>query len=556
MNDACSDLCKNTMNRLLFVTAALTLLVSCSSESGSAEKVVLKAPSDVVAAQSSKSSVKLTWKDNSDGETGFSVFMTQDKADVSDRVGFTVENATSYSVTKGLADGESYYFGVRADGAGSKENSEIVWSDLFTLVDPDRPQVILQETVKSLPASVVLKYSFANLDKTSNPSCGICWNLEGNPTIEDMHQDGPVLALTSTGEMQAISNVLLDYGKEYTFRAYLKSGKSIWYSNPVKGSLGKEPEAITFNWTRVSTPTISPDIEVYTTSDNLNGRVFNAWYAIADVTKGNVEFRVCVPDKLTTVDKQYNDNQPDCQLLVNAAYFYGNYNIGVSVVNGVMHGNINPLQGSLDKKNEPEEYETYYEATRGIFGTDESGKPKSCWVGTNGQNYFYDRPLPSIKGESKYAKVSTSMPAKNISWSPKYAVTGGPVLLYDGKCPFDFELTDKGEQYYYDNFEIIPYDLYGPGIVPDRTAAGMTADGKIIIFVCDGRIKTSRGALITELAMIMKGLGCVSAVNFDGGGSTTMICEGKRLNSEISNWAGDKTENRAVKSTMGFFTKR
>lgn len=127
---------------------------------------------------------------------------------------------------------------------------------------------------------------------------------------------------------------------------------------------------------------------------------------------------------------------------------------------------------------------------------------------------------------------------------------------YDGKCPFDFELTDKGEQYYYDNFEIIPYDLYGPGIVPDRTAVGMTADGKIIIFVCDGRIKTSRGALITELAMIMKGLGCVSAVNFDGGGSTTMICEGKRLNSEISNWAGDKTENRAVKSTMGFFTKR
>ena len=124
MNDACSDLCKNTMNRLLFVTAALTLLVSCSSESGSAEKVVLKAPSDVVAAQSSKSSVELTWKDNSDGETGFSVFMTQDKAAVSDRVGFTVENATSYSVTKGLADGESYYFGVRADGAGSKENSE------------------------------------------------------------------------------------------------------------------------------------------------------------------------------------------------------------------------------------------------------------------------------------------------------------------------------------------------------------------------------------------------------------------------------------------------
>lgn len=556
MNDACSVFLNNMMRKIIFVTAALTAVISCSGGNGSADSTILDAPSEVVAAQSSKSSVRLSWKDNSEGESGFSIFVTQDKANVPARSGFTVENATEYSIAKGLEDGESYYFGVRADGSGSKLDSDIVWSDMFTMTDPDRPQVILQDALKSLPASVVLRYSFANLDKASDPSCGICWNLEGNPTIDDMHQDGPVLSKDSKGEVQAISNVLLDYGKEYCFRAYLKSGSSIWYSNVVKGALGKEPEAIKFNWERVSTPTLPSDIEVYTTAEKLNGRVFNAWYAIADIAKGNVEFRVCLPDQLTTVDKQYNDNQPDCLLLTNAAYFYGNNNIGVSVVNGAMQGYINPLQGSLDKKNEPEEYATYYEATRGMFGTDESGTPKSCWVGTNVKNYFYDRPLPSIKGETKYSKVSTSMPSKNISWSPKYAVTGGPVLLYDGKCPFDFELTEKGEQYYYDNFEIIPYDLYGPGVLPDRTAVGMTDDGKIIIFVCDGRIKTSQGALLTELAMIMKGLGCVSAVNFDGGGSTTMICEGKRLNSEISNWDGDKTENRAVKSTMGFFKRK
>ena len=538
------------------MAAALTAVISCGGENGSADKSVLAAPSDITVVQSSKSSVKISWKDNSDGESGFSVFMTGDKAVSGERAGFTVENATSCSISRGLEDGQSYWFGVRADGAGSKESSDIVWSELFTVVDPDRPQIVLQESPESLPASVVVRYSFVNLDKTSSPSCGVCWNLGGQPDVEDMHQDGPILSRDSSGEVQAISNVLLDYGKEYSFRAYLKSGNDIWYSNEVKGSLGKEPEPIKFNWERVSTPTLPDDIEVYTTADELNGRVFNAWYAIADVSKGNVEFRVCLPDKLTTVDRQYEDNSPDCLLLTNAAYFYGNYNIGVSVVGGTMQGNINPLQGSLDKKNEPEEYETYYEATRGIFGTDASGSAKSCWVGTNGQNFFYDRPLPSIKGETKYSKVSTTMPAKNISWSPRYAVTGGPVLLYDGKCPFDFEQTDKGGQYYYDNFEIIPYDLYGPGVLPDRTAAGVTEDGKIIIFVCDGRIRTSQGALLTELAMIMKGLGCVSAVNFDGGGSTTMICEGKRLNSEISNWAGDKTENRAVKSTMGFFKRR
>ncbi len=544
------------MKRTLIISAIVIAVVSCASKSEPEKNVALESPSEISVTQLTKSSAKISWKDNSDGETGFSIFLTQDKSNVSERIGFTIENATSYNVSKGLEDEESYYLGVRADGSGKVKSSDIVWSDRFTMTDPDKPKVVLQDSPLSLPASVVVKYSFDNLDKTDNPSCGVCWNTSGSPTVADVHQDGPILSKDSKGEMQGISNVLLDYGKEYYFRAYLKSSGKIYYSNEVKGALGEEPKPITFNWTRVSTPTLPSDIEVYTTSDQLNGRVFNAWYAIADIPAGNVEFRVYVPDNLTTVGQQYEDNQPDCQLLVNAAYFYGNYNIGVSAVNGVISGVINDLQGSLDKSNEPEEYVTYYPATRGIFGTDASGKPKTCWVGSNSGNYFYDRPLPSIKGETKYSKVSASMPTEPISWSPKYAVTGGPVLLYDGKCPFDFTETEKGEQYYYDNFEIIPYDLYGPGVRPDRTAVGQTSDGKIILFVCDGRIKTSLGALLDELAMIMKGLGCTYAVNFDGGGSTTMICEGKRLNSEISNWDGTKTENRKVKSTMGFFKKK
>ncbi len=544
------------MKRTLIISATVIAVVSCASKSEPEKNVALESPSEISVTQLTKSSATISWKDNSDGETGFSIFLTQDKSNVSERIGFTIENATSYNVSKGLEDEESYYLGVRADGSGKVKSSDIVWSDLFTMTDPDKPKVVLQDSPLSLPASVVVKYSFDNLDKTDNPSCGVCWNTSGSPTVADVHQDGPILSKDSKGEMQGISNVLLDYGKEYYFRAYLKSSGKIYYSNEVKGTLGEEPKPITFNWTRVSTPTLPNDIEVYTTSDQLNGRVFNAWYAIADIPAGNVEFRVYVPDNLTTVGQQYEDNQPDCQLLVNAAYFYGNYNIGVSAVNGVISGVINDLQGSLDKSNEPEEYVTYYPATRGIFGTDASGKPKTCWVGSNSGNYFYDRPLPSIKGETKYSKVSASMPTEPISWSPKYAVTGGPVLLYDGKCPFDFTETEKGEQYYYDNFEIIPYDLYGPGVRPDRTAVGQTSDGKIILFVCDGRIKTSLGALLDELAMIMKGLGCTYAVNFDGGGSTTMICEGKRLNSEISNWDGTKTENRKVKSTMGFFKKK
>ena len=76
-----------------------------------------------------------------------------------------------------------------------------------------------------------------------------------------------------------------------------------------------------------------------------------------------------------------------------------------------------------------------------------------------------------------------------------------------------------------------------------------------IIVMCDGRITASKGASILEMGQIMKGLGCVGAVNFDGGGSTAMTLYGKRVNSFLSNTSG-ATENRRVGSVMGFYKKK
>jgi exopolysaccharide biosynthesis protein len=98
------------------------------------------------------------------------------------------------------------------------------------------------------------------------------------------------------------------------------------------------------------------------------------------------------------------------------------------------------------------------------------------------------------------------------------------------------------------NYEVLPYDIYGPSVTPDRTAVGYRADGKVILFICDGRISASDGATLVELAQIMKGLGCVGAVNFDGGGSTGMVVNGQHLNDQTGG-------NRAVVSTIGFFKK-
>ena len=56
-----------------------------------------------------------------------------------------------------------------------------------------------------------------------------------------------------------------------------------------------------------------------------------------------------------------------------------------------------------------------------------------------------------------------------------------------------------------------------------RTAVGITADGKVIFYVIDGRQSGhSYGVQLGTLAKRMAELGCVEAINLDGGGSTSI----------------------------------
>lgn len=66
------------------------------------------------------------------------------------------------------------------------------------------------------------------------------------------------------------------------------------------------------------------------------------------------------------------------------------------------------------------------------------------------------------------------------------------------------------------------YTEFEAGTAP-RTAVGITKDGVIIFYVADGRQKGySNGLSIKNLAQRMSELGCVDAINLDGGGSTAI----------------------------------
>lgn len=68
-----------------------------------------------------------------------------------------------------------------------------------------------------------------------------------------------------------------------------------------------------------------------------------------------------------------------------------------------------------------------------------------------------------------------------------------------------------------------------------RSAIGFNKKNELVIVTIDGREETSVGVTLTQLAYIMKGLGCTYAMNFDGGGSSVMYVNGTITNSPAQN---------------------
>lgn len=114
-------------------------------------------------------------------------------------------------------------------------------------------------------------------------------------------------------------------------------------------------------------------------------------------------------------------------------------------------------------------------------------------------------------------------------------VGAGPLLLEKGKI----NVRTREEN-------IAPDIAFGRA---PRTGAGITADGTVLLMVADGRSQYSAGMTLKEFAQYLKRFGAVSAVNFDGGGSSEMVLDGK-----IMNRPSDGSE-RPVAIGLGIFRK-
>jgi hypothetical protein len=94
-------------------------------------------------------------------------------------------------------------------------------------------------------------------------------------------------------------------------------------------------------------------------------------------------------------------------------------------------------------------------------------------------------------------------------------IGGGPILVRDGN-----PVQQADEQ-----FTLSHLNRPHP-----RTAVGQLGNGRLLLVVADGRSSFSRGLTNWELARQMARLGAVTAMGFDGGGSSTIAFQGKVLN--------------------------
>ena len=87
-----------------------------------------------------------------------------------------------------------------------------------------------------------------------------------------------------------------------------------------------------------------------------------------------------------------------------------------------------------------------------------------------------------------------------------------------------------------------------------RAALGL-APGRLFAVACDGRSRHDAGLTLEELAALMAALGCSTALNLDGGGSTSLVSGGRLRNRPRGDWERPEVGGRPVSTALVFLPR-
>lgn len=142
-------------------------------------------------------------------------------------------------------------------------------------------------------------------------------------------------------------------------------------------------------------------------------------------------------------------------------------------------------------------------------------------------------------------KVAIVKGRNQIGWDKELTAENvmvtGPLLIFEGKA------------------ESLKKASFNDSRHP-RTCACVTYDKRLLLVTVDGRTNQSYGMSLPELTQMMTWLGCKTAINFDGGGSTTMYIANQPdsgvVNMPCDNRQFDHLGERAVSNIMAILPKK
>ena len=149
----------------------------------------------------------------------------------------------------------------------------------------------------------------------------------------------------------------------------------------------------------------------------------------------------------------------------------------------------------------------------------------------------------AVNASGFYAKTNKPMGTvvrngELVSIDPAYT---GEILSLKSDGNLNFTTINSEEEF--NNLDIEQTFTFGPILVRDsqatqlndtsrhpRTAIGQLDDNRYVIVVAEGRMEGADGMTLGELQQLFLNLGCKTAYNLDGGGSTTLYFQGKLIN--------------------------
>lgn len=128
----------------------------------------------------------------------------------------------------------------------------------------------------------------------------------------------------------------------------------------------------------------------------------------------------------------------------------------------------------------------------------------------------------------------TTVPRLARGAAPSVIIGGWPTILRDGQNVAGDAATIEGTI------------SRNAEVRHPRTAIGYSRDRRTLwLLTVDGRTTASVGMTLVEMADVMRGMGVWEAMNFDGGGSTTMVIDGA-----VVNTPSDPTGEREVGNVL------